>query len=301
MRWVALGIAFGVAAGACGLSIAGTATTDGGVVGAADASADTTVVGDGGGSVDGSSDGATSDAIADAAPIDAPPEATCVPFDAGLGALPLAGFTLKGNAAFNESNDGKITLTNSNNREHGAAWWPIALAPMNGYDATFGFRVGPGDTAGEGITFAIVASASVPGVGDDGDGLGLRNLAGADGGVASGYAVVVDMYKSASDPTDLDVTTLKIITMPSFTVIAKVGINRAYNDGNVYVASVSWRAPGSIDVTMQMPGGGIAQLSASDPGLAMVPPSYAGFTGATGGAADSHQEIASLAFTATCE
>jgi hypothetical protein len=89
--------------------------------------------------------------------------------------------------------------------------------------------------------------------------------------------------------------------MPSFTVIAKLGVPHAYNDGNVYAGTVSWRAPGSISVTLQTPGGGTATLSATDPGLAMTPPAFVGFTGATGGASDSHQEIAALAFTSTCQ
>src|SRR2546430_10819201 len=116
---------------------------------------------------------------------------------------------------------------------------------LRGYDATLTFLVGPGDTYGDGITFAMIEASSTPGVGDNGDGLGLRNIIG--GGLMGGYAVALDMFKN---PGDLDKTTLKIIAMPSFTVVAQIGVPFQFNDGIEYPVDVSWRAPSSIVVTV---------------------------------------------------
>jgi hypothetical protein len=286
----------------CGLSLAGNGAPrgDAGTT-AADASADATTT-----ELDaGRADAATSDdggaqgddaTLPDDAAVDAPTDA-CVLSDAGAGPLALGGFALKGNAGFNDNGDGLITLTNSNNDEHGAAWWPMPLRPVGGVDLSFKFRVGPGDTAGDGVAFAVIASSAMPDVGDNGDGIGIRNAAAG----APGFAVVVDMYRTPSDPTDLDKTTLKIVTLPSFGVIANVGIGKKYNDGFVYSADVSWRAPGSIRVTLQVPQTAPVTLSANDPGLAFASPAFFGFTGATGAASDSHQEIAGLSIVSTCE
>ena len=146
----------------------------------------------------------------------------------------------------------------------------------------------------------MLASAAVPGVGENGDGLGLRNIPAPGGGVASGYAVDVDMYQDPGDSTDLGPTTFKLLTMPGFKVVAAVAVPSPLNDGNLYPVDVSWRAPSSLSATLHAPGGALVTVSSSDPGLT-ASSAYFGFTGATGGVSDSHNEIAAMTVTFTCE
>ena len=306
------------ALGACGLSADG-AEAPAGTFEGVDASGrfdalaipDTTSAYDGSGppetGVDGAVDAspdvgrdALADAPVDAPPdvgVDAPPDAGCVSIDAGIsGALALSAFSTKGSATYNENGDGRITLTNSNNDEMGAAWYPEMLPIVRGYDLTWSLRVGPSNTAGDGITFAVLQAAAMPGVGASGDGVGLRNLAGV-----TGYAVDVDTFKNPGDPTDLGTTTLKLVTMPSFSVVAKIAVPSALDDGNVYAVDVSWRAPSSLTATLHGPGGTTFQVSSSDSGLATSGPAYLGFTGATGGESDSHNEVAGVTIASTCD
>jgi hypothetical protein len=298
---------------ACGLSLSGTGLAASGGGPAADASGDGAAASDpdaaGTISADSSLDAGISVAAPDGAEESSPPlpdasdgAATCFPRDAGLnGALDLTKFALVGNAAYGENGDARITLTNSENSQVGAAWYPSPFPGLAGYDLTFSFRVGPGDTAGDGITFAVLASGGggVPGVGEGGDGLGLRNLASPFGGVVSGYAVDVDMYQNTTDTTDLGPTTLKLLTMPAFRVVAEILVPAAMNDGNVYSVDVSWRPPSVLTATLHGPGGTPVTVSSSDPGL-VAPSPYLGFTAATGGISDSHNEIAGLTVTSTC-
>ena len=249
--------------------------------------------------VDAAADDSSAPAPADAAAPDTAP--TCVPFDAGPGgAFALPAFTFAGSASYNENADGRITLTNSQNNQAGAAWYPTKLPPLAGYDLTWTLRVGPSDTAGDGITFAMLASGSVPGVGDTGEGLGLRNVTGGDGGIPAGYAVDVDMFQNSDDPTDLGATTLKLVTMPGFKVVAETLVPAALNDGNLYAVDVSWRAPSSLSATLRAPDGGLVTVSSTDPGLT-ASSAYLGFTAATGGGSDSHNEVAGIAMTDTCQ
>jgi hypothetical protein len=216
------------------------------------------------------------------------------------GALDLSKFILAGNAGYNENGDGRITLTDSQNNQAGAAWYPWLLPAAVGYDLTFSIRVGPNDTAGDGITFSVLASSGAPpGVGESGDGLGLRNIAANGGGVASGYAVDVDMYQDFPDTTDLGPTTFKLLTMPQFKVVAEILVPSALNDGNVYAVDVSWRPPSTMTATLHGPGAPIT-LTSSDPGLSVASSAYIGFTGATGQIADSHNEVAGGTVTYTC-
>jgi hypothetical protein len=250
------------------------------------------------------------DAIGDAASIDSslPVDAAdagspCVAYDAGLNAaLVLSTFVVTGSASYNENSDGKITLTNSSNDQAGAAWYPTTMPDVSGYDLTWSLRIGPGDTDGEGITFAVLSSDGMPKVGDDGDGLGLRNIteSGGDGGVPSGYAVELVTYDNTTDPTNLGATTLKLATMPGFTPVAETLVPAALNDGNVYAVDVSWRAPSYVSATLHEPDGGLINVTSSNPGLTASSP-YFGFTGATGGISDSHNEIAGITVTDTCE
>jgi hypothetical protein len=227
----------------------------------------------------------------------------CVAFDAGLGgALALSTFVLTGSAVYDENADGRITLTNSSNNQAGAAFYPTAMPGVAGYDLTWSFRIGPGDTDGDGVAFAVLSSDGTPRVGDDGDGLGLRNItaSGGDGGVPSGYAVEVVTYDDTTDPTDLGPTTLKLATMPGFTPVAEAVVPAALNDGNTYTVDVSWRAPSSLRATLHAPGGGLVTVTSTSPGLTASSP-YLGFTGATGGVSDSHNEITGITVTGTCE
>jgi Bacterial lectin len=226
----------------------------------------------------------------------------CVPYDAGIGGtLDLSTFVLAGTAVYDENADGRITLTNSDNDQAGAAWYPTPIPDVSGYDLTWSLRVGPDDTAGEGITFAVLSSDGTPTVGDDGNGLGLRNIteSGGDGGIPSGYAVEVVMYDNTSDPTNLGPTTLKLATMPGFTPIAEVLVPGVLNDGNTYAVDVSWRAPSYLSATLHGPDGGVTNVTSSNPGLTASTASF-GFTGATGGISDSHNEITAITVNETC-
>jgi hypothetical protein len=228
---------------------------------------------------------------------------SCVPHDAGLGgALALTSFVVVGTAVYDENTDGKITLTNSSNDQAGAAWYPTTMPDVSGYDLTWSFRIGPGDTNGEGMTFAVLSSSGTPGVGNDGDGLGLQGITatGGDGGIPSGYAVELVTYDNTTDPTNLGPTTLKLATMPGFTPVAEALVPAALNDGNVYAIDVSWRAPSSLRATLHEPDGGLIDVTSTNPGLTAASP-YFGFTGATGGISDSHNEIAGITVTDTCE
>jgi hypothetical protein len=314
-----MGLLFATSLGACGISSGGLAHPDASSAvpasdGGGTALGDATLADGASGAVDAapsdatandatSSDGSpvqdSSTASDGAAGTDAP--STCTPFDAGLGgALPLSAFTLVGNAAYDESSDGRITLTNSSNDQAGAAWYPVKLQGAAGYDLTFSFRVGPNDTPGDGITFAVLSSNATPGVGDKGDGLGLRGLAASDGGVAQGYAVVLDMFENQGDPTDLAPMTLKLLTMPDFKPVAETAVGAALHDGNVYPVDVSWRAPSSLTATLHGSAGALVTVTSSDPGLAS-PSAFLGFTGATGAMSDSHNEIAGITVTQTCQ
>jgi Bacterial lectin len=292
---------------ACGLSLSGLAPTggpslDGSLVDSIAPGGDASTSADG--AINGENEAGPSDAgIEDSTPLadvaDAAP--SCSPRDAGLGG-PLSAFVLTGVAAYNENSDGRITLTNSSNDQAGAAWYPTTLPPLAGYDLTWSLRVGPSDTDGEGITFAVLSSRGAPGVGDDGEGLGLQNItaSGGDGGVLAGYAVEVVMYDNTSDPTNLGPVTLKLATMPGFTPVAELAVPTALNDGNTYAVDVSWRAPSYLSATLHGPDGGVFNVTSSNPGLT-APSAYFGFTGATGGVSDSHNEIAGFTVSDTCE
>ena len=298
----------------CGLALSGLAPLPG--AGLADASQDDASLPGSGdasrpdGPADGGSVPGALDAALDASPLD--PDAlpfldaaaadaapACIPSDAGLnGVLDLAAFTLAGSAVYDENSDGRITLTNSQNNESGAAWYPTKMPDVSGYDLTWSLRVGPGNIAGDGITFAVLASSGVPDVGDTGDGLGLRNITAPGGAVPAGYAVDVDMFRNTSDPTDLGPTTLKLVAMPGFRIVAETAVPSALNDGNLYAVDVSWRAPSTLTATLHAPGGALVKVSSSDPGLTAAG-GYLGFTAATGGS-DSHNEIAGITVADTC-
>jgi hypothetical protein len=295
---------------ACGLSLSGLAPLGGP---AGDASLMDSIAAPG---VDGSTaEGAVGvdDALGDDAPhvdsslpedaADTGSPVSCVPYDAGLGgALALASFVLSGTAVNDENADGKITLTNSSNDQAGAAWYPTTMPDLSGYDLTWSFRIGPGDTNGEGMTFAVLSASGMPGVGNDGAGLGLQGITatGSDGGAASGYAIAPVTYQNTSDPTDLGPTTLKLATMPGFRPVAEALVPASLNDGNVYAVDVSWRAPSSLRARLHEPDGGVVDVTSTNPGLTATSP-YFGFTGATGGISDSHNEIAGITVTETCE
>jgi hypothetical protein len=294
-----LQIPFALAAAACGLSVAGL-RAEGGPGGGDDGGpgmpgddgsggvSDAAATGDADGT-----DAAGGDAGGDDAPqtVDAPPPDTwvCTPIDAGVtGALALSSFATVGSAVWNENNDNRITLTNSNNNEAGAAWFPNKLPVVASYDLTWTLRVGPNNTAGDGITFAVLESTANLGVGDNGDGLGLRNL----GGSPIGYAVAVDMYQK---------TTLELIAMPGYAVVASKDVpGAALNDGNDYAVDVSFRAPSTVTATIHAPSGAVT-LTSSDPRLTTNAPAWLGFTGATGGGSDSHNEIVSINVSGACD
>ena len=136
---------------------------------------------------------------------------------------------------------------------------------------------------------------------DDGDGLGLRNITepGGDGGIPSGYAVELVTYDNTTYPTNLGAVTLKLATMPGFTPVAETAVP-ALNDGNTYSVEVSWRAPSSLRATLYGPDGGVFSVTSSNPGLTASSATF-GFTGATGGVSDSHNEIAGITVTDTCQ
>lgn len=214
---------------------------------------------------------------------------TCNPLDAGiLGQLDLSTCIFAGTASWNENNDGKITLTNSNNFEAGAAWLPTQMPQVSAYDLTWSFRVGPGDTAGDGITFAVLQVAKAPDnkfVGSDGSGLGLQGLTG------TGYAIAVDMYNTNA---------ISLVTMPDFTTVASNANGDRLNDGNVHSVDVSWRAPSTITATLHSTSGDLT-VTSSAPGLTVAGAAWFGFTGATGGGSNSHNEVASLVVNGVCQ
>lgn len=305
-------LSFGTGAvlAACGLSTAGDATTGPG--GGEDGGGGTTVQPDAAGghpydsgpeaSLDARAPGdasahdaaAASDAALqpDAPP---PPDApagdgwTCTPLDAGiLGTVDLSTFTFAGTAVWNENSDGKITLTNSNNDEAGAAWSAREMPAVSAYDLTWSFRVGPDDTAGDGISFAVLQMAATPDgnfVGSNGSGLGLQGLQ------ATGYAVAIDMYGTNE---------IRLVAMPGYAILDSKANADQLNDGNVHSVDVSWRAPGTLTATLHSTSGDLTVTSASA-GLPATGPSWFGFTGATGGGSDSHNEIASLVVNDMCQ
>jgi hypothetical protein len=224
----------------------------------------------------------------------------CVAGDAGwTGMLDLTTFVLAGVAAYNVGNDNHLTLTNNGLNETGAAWYPTMLPAVSGYDLTWQFRVGPGGTDGEGITFAVLSSASTPGVGANGEGLGLQSITGAGAGTLSGYAVEVVTYWDMTDQTSLGPVTLKLASMPSFTPVAETRVPVDLNNGNTYAVDVSWRAPGFLSATLHVSGTDY-NVTSSDAGLA-APSAYLGFTAATGAIANSQNEIVAITVKDTCE
>jgi hypothetical protein len=214
---------------------------------------------------------------------------TCTPLDAGIvGAIDLSTFVTAGTASWNENADGKITLTNSNNGEAGAAWSPHEMPRVSAYDLTWSFRVGPGDTAGDGITFAMLQTNAAPGssyVGGNGSGLGLQGLSG------TGYAVAIDMYNTNE---------IRLVTMPSYTVVDSKANTDTLNDGNVHSVDVSWRAPSTLTATLHSTSGDLT-VTSTNAGLTTTGPAWFGFTGATGGGSDSHNEIATLVVNDVCQ
>jgi hypothetical protein len=228
--------------------------------------------------------------------------ACSLPDAAPSGALALSAFVLAGDAAYDENADGLITLTNNTYYQAGAAWYPTKMPPLSRYDLSWSFRVAPGDTDGEGIAFAVLSSEGVPTSGSTGEGLGLQNIreSGGDGGIPSGYAVEVVMYDNTTNPTNLGPITLKLATMPGFTTIAEALVPAVLNDGNVHAVDVSWRAPSYLSATLHEPDGGLVTVGASNPGFTALQ-AYFGFTGATGGVSDSHNEIAGITVNDACE
>jgi hypothetical protein len=198
-----------------------------------------------------------------------------------------------GAANWNENTDGMMTLTNSNLFEKGAAWTPTRALPMWEYHLQFEVRVGPNNTAGDGIALAVLQGAAVPALGNDGDGIGLRGLPN------TGYAVIVDMYKTSTDVTDLATTTLKLVTMPAFVTIANVGLSEALNDGKVHLVEVSLTGGSTLSATVHGPTLQ-ATVTKTDPAFATTTASYVGFTAATGGGSNSHNEVATLTVLDAC-
>lgn len=216
---------------------------------------------------------------------------TCVPVagDAGiLGKLDLSTFTTAGNAVWNDNGDGIMTLTDSYNFEAGAAWFTTPWPVLHAYSLTWSFRVGPNQTAGDGITFAVLQTTNQPDnsfVGDNGDGLGLRNLQG------TGYAVAIDMYGT---------TQIRLVTMPGYNTVSTNGNNDMLNDGKVHAVDVTWHAPNTLTATLHSISGDLT-VTSSDPGLATMDYAWLGFTGATGGGSNSHNEIAAITVTGACQ
>jgi hypothetical protein len=242
----------------------------------------------------GDPDAAQDDAVDAIAAKDVADVATCTPLpaDSGiLGTLDLSVFVAKQDAVYNSANDKMLTLTPSGHGHSGAGWYPTMLPVVVSYDLTFEFRVGPGDTAGDGITWAVLQTATMPDAGNNGDGLGL------DGLDYPGYAVIVDMHQSA--PTDDDDTTLKLATMPNLKIIAHTGLNQKLDDGNLHSVDVSFRAPSSLSATLHAPGKDVT-LAKLDNGFAQTAPAWVGFTGSTGGSASAHNEIASANMKSAC-
>ncbi|HEX8794038.1 MAG TPA: hypothetical protein VF765_24015 [Polyangiaceae bacterium] len=302
----------GATLAACGLSTEGDAppTSDGGgeadtgPAGQPDANGggqnDAMTEAGGGGDAPASADAPTKDVASDApgqpdVPVlpDAPAGDgwTCVPVaaDGGLlGKLDLSTFTTAGTASWDENGDGKMTLTNSNNFEAGAAWFTTPWPVLQAYSLTWSFRVGPGDTAGDGITFAVLQTTNQPDnnfVGDTGDGLGLRNLQG------TGYAVAIDMYNTNE---------IRLVTMPSYTTVIANHNGDMLNDGNVYTVDVSWHAPSTLSATLHSKSGPLT-VTSIDPGFATTDYAWIGFTGATGGGSDSHNEVGGITVNSACQ
>jgi hypothetical protein len=301
-RFILLGVIAGTAVSlwACGLSETGTSGervvrvgNDGG--NATDASTDKA---DGAKTVaDGASDGGTT-GVLDAADAnddggDGSVVPVCQPLDGGLlGALDLSKFSQQDTAQWDENSDGRMTLTNSNHNDKGSAWSPSTYPPLTSLDLTFQIRVGPGDTSGDGIAFAVLQATSTPSTGDNGDGIGVRGI------TASGFAVVVDMYKNGSDATDDAVTTLKLVTMPSFVVVAHMGIPELLNDGNEYAVDVQLKA-GSLSATLHGPTK-TATVTNTSPAFVLTSNVYLGVTAATGSGSDSHNEVGSITLKDAC-
>jgi hypothetical protein len=214
---------------------------------------------------------------------------TCSPVDGGiLGTLDLSTFILAGTAVWNENADGRITLTNSNHDEAGAAWYQSEMPPVSGYDLTWSFRVGPGNTAGAGITFAVLQTNAMPNnryVGSKGSGLGLQGLSG------SGYAVAIAMFNTNQ---------IRLVTMPSYTTLESKGNSDTLNDGKIHAVDVSWRAPSTLTATLHSTSGDLT-VTSNDAGLATKGSAWFGFTGATGMISDSHNEIASIVVKSLCQ
>lgn len=298
-------LAAGATLAACGLSTMGDGPASLGwsagdaSAGRPDAPAYDALVGDGTASQDApaSSDALAGEASADATGHDATglPDApagdgwTCNPLDAGiLGTLDLSTCVFAGTASWDENGDGKITLTNSNNDEAGAAWYPRQMPQVSAYDLTWSFRVGPGDTAGDGIAFAVLQTTAMPDgnyVGMNGSGLGLQGLSG------TGYAVAVDMYNTNE---------IRLVTMPSYTIVDSKANGDTLNDGNVHAVDVSWHAPSTLTATLHSTSGDLT-VTSTNAGLTTTGPAWFGFTGATGGGSDSHNEIASLTVNGLCQ
>jgi hypothetical protein len=298
-------LAAGATLGACGLSTTGDGPASSGWTagdGSAvqpDARTEGGRVGDDAAAHDAPSPGdsheveASSDAFAPDAP--GPPDApagdgwTCIPLDAGiLGMLDLSTCTFAGTASWNENNDGKITLTNSNNFEAGAAWYPRQMPQVSAYALTWSFRVGPGDTAGDGIAFAVLQTAATPNtnyVGMNGSGLGLQGLSG------TGYAVAIDMYNTNE---------IRLVTMPDYTIVDSKANGDTLNDGNVHAVDVSWHAPSALTATLHSTSGDLT-VTSTHAGLTTTGPAWFGFTGATGGGSNSHNEIAALSISGLCQ
>jgi hypothetical protein len=226
----------------------------------------------------------------DAPPPDAPAGDgwTCTPLDAGTLSTDLSTFIVAGTATWNENTDGKMTLTNSNNNEAGAAWSPSQMPLVSAYDLTWSFRVGPGDTNGDGVTFAVLQTNAMPAntyVGMNASGLGLQGLSG------TGYAVAIEMYTTNE---------IRLVTMPSYTIVDSKANGDMLNDGNVHSVDVSWRAPSTLTATLHSTSGDLT-VTSTNAGLTTTGPAWFGFTGSTGAGADSHNEIASLVVKDVCQ
>jgi hypothetical protein len=270
---------------ACGLPLSGLESADGGLDSSGPspeaASPDT------GASAD---DGAAPEAAPgdDGATFDGPP---CAPVDAGvLGALSLTDFTTAGVAKYDEGADGLTTLTQAANNLAGAAWYDGQLPPLVAYDLTWTLREGPNQVAGAGFAFAVLAAPVAPAntfVGENGDGMGLRNITGAP----TGYAVGLYLYNGIE---------LMLIAMPDFTAIATQVAAGALNDGKLYAIDVSWRAPSTITATLHGPNGPLT-VTSSDPSFASPGAAWFGVSASTGPSSNSHNELAGMTVTSACE
>jgi hypothetical protein len=282
---------------ACGLPGNGLAPNDAGADGYgppdAGSSADGPVADDGGPST--GDDASDADASADDASqlqdSPGPDGLPCTSVDAGiLGQLSLAGFTTAGVAQYDEYGDGMITLTQAASNLAGAAWYSQQLPVVTAYDLTWTLREGPNDVAGAGFTFAVLGSNTAPSatfVGNNGDAMGLKGIAGK----ATGYAVGLYLYGGIN---------LEILSMPKFQALASQTSQASLNDGNDYAVDVSWRAPSTLTATLHGPNGPIT-VTSSDPSLAAPGPAWFGVTASTGPASNSHNELAGIAVTDACE